>query len=114
MNSLQGVEQGRALRDEGMESVADNSGSWKYSARSLAKLWLTMQPLRTVFSGEQIRAALKKGGLEEPHHHNAWSSVIGSLIREALAEGIIEVVGIRSSSSAAAHARKVVVYRKLS
>jgi hypothetical protein len=112
MNTLQGIELGRALRDQGMESVEANSGEWKHVVRGLGETWLAWQSVNTTFTGEDIRMFVQSMGVSRPHHPNAWGAVIGGIVRRALKAKTIEVVGIRGSSDPISHARRVVVYRK--
>jgi hypothetical protein len=112
MNTLQGIELGRALRDQGMESVETNSGEWKHIVRGLGETWMARQSVNTTFTGEDIRMFVQSMGVPQPHHPNAWGAVIGGIIRRALKVKDIEVVGIRGSNNPTSHARRVVVYRK--
>ena len=72
---------GQILRDEGMAQVQDNAGEWRDLTRQRADEWIKSMPAGTIFTGEDIRLDLQDAGLEEPHHPNAWSAVIGGRIR---------------------------------
>ena len=106
-------ELGRTLRDEGMELVEENSGAWKYVAKDKIEDWFELQPIDTFFVGEDIRLHLEKNGIEPPHHHNAWSAVIGGKVRQWLKYGEIEVYGLQAGKDPKAHARRMITYRKL-
>lgn len=93
---------GLALRDEALEVVADKAG----------KVWMeagfrAIAHLEGEFTGEDIRRIV---GLVigQPHHHNAW----GSLIMNAIKRGLIIKTGqwlkMRDPRS---HARMTPVYR---
>jgi hypothetical protein len=107
------TELGRILRDEGMALVEDNSGAWKDDAKRKMGVWFELQPVGTLFVGEDIRLELEKTGTEPPHHHNAWSAVIGGRVREWLRSDRIEVHGLQAGKDPKAHARRMITYRKL-
>lgn len=104
---------GRILRDEGMALVEDNSGLWKEVAKGRIDDWFEAQPVNTCFVGEEIRLHLEKNGIEAPHHHNAWSAVIGGRVRSWLKSDEIEVYGLSAGKDPKAHARRMIMYRKL-
>jgi len=104
---------GRFLRDEGMATVEENSGLWKEEAKHKMDIWFELQPVGTLFVGEDIRLELEKTGMEPPHHHNAWSAVIGGRVRTWLKTERIEVYGLQAGKDPKAHARRMITYRKL-
>ena len=102
---------GQILRDEGMAQVEENSGSWKTTARERTEAWINSMPAGTVFTGEDIRLDLQDAGLEEPHHPNAWSAVIGGRIRVWLKSNRIQMDGWKPGADPKAHARRMIAYR---
>jgi hypothetical protein len=104
---------GRVLRDDGMALVEENSGAWKDDAKRSMDIWFEQQPIDKFFVGEDIRLELERNGMEQPHHHNAWSAVIGGRIRMWLRTERIEVYGLQAGKDPKAHARRMVMYRKL-
>jgi hypothetical protein len=107
------TELGRTLRDEGMALVEENSGAWKDRAKEKIDFWFRSQPREKLFVGEDIRLELEFLGLEQPHHPNAWSAVIGGRVRGWLKDNLIEVYGLTSAKDPKAHARRMITYRKL-
>jgi hypothetical protein len=104
---------GKRLRDAGMQRVADNSKvDWKGAVIAFAIDWINRRPATECFTGEDIRLAAQAAGIEEPHHHNAWSSVIGGQIRSLLRYRVIECSGFATGKDPKAHARKLMLYRK--
>ena len=112
-NEQYGVELGRALRDEGMALVEENSGLWKEIAKGQIEGWFEIQPVDTLFVGEDIRLLLEKNGIEAPHHHNAWSAVIGGKVRQWFKSNQIEIYGLQAGKDPKAHARRMITYKKL-
>jgi len=102
---------GEELRDRGMERVAENAGEWKYTAQAEIDGWFSETPEGEVFTGEDIRTAIQSV-VGEPHHHNAWSAVIGGRIRKWLAANLIEIEGTSLAKVEAAHARLMRQYRR--
>jgi hypothetical protein len=102
---------GQILRDEGMAQVEENSGNWKTTARERTEAWINSMPAGTIFTGEDIRLDLQDAGLEEPHHPNAWSAVIGGRIRVWLKSNRIRMEGWKAGSDPKAHARRMIAYR---
>ncbi len=103
---------GGQLRDEGMDRAASNSGDWKEAAKDSIYWWFRLLPPGMVFMGEDIRFAVR-GRVGEPHHHNAWSAVIGGRVRRWLKQGLIEVVGYAPCRDKTTHAHIVRQYRKV-
>lgn len=112
-SQLNSAELGRVLRDEGMALVEENSGDWKYTAKNGIENWFKNQPIDKLFVGEEIRLHLEEQGIEPPHHHNAWSAVIGGRVRGWLRSNEIEVYGLSAGKDPKAHARRMIMYRKL-
>jgi hypothetical protein len=101
---------GQMLRDAGMAQVEGNAGEWRDKARQKVDEWINAMPQGHVFTGEDIRLDLQDAGLEEPHHPNAWSAVIGGRIRSWLKSNRIRIEGWKIGSDPKAHARRMVAY----
>jgi hypothetical protein len=104
---------GRILRDKGMDQVSESAGEWKDAAGQMTDEWIEKVRTGVEFIGEDIRLDLQVAGLPSPHHHNAWSAVIGGRIRRWLKSGRIEVAGWAQGCDPKAHARRMVSYRKV-
>ena len=104
---------GRRLRDEGMEQVQHNAGEWRDATRRYLEIWINETPAGTIFTGEDIRLELQDVGVDEPHHPNAWSAVIGGRIRQWLKSGRIQIDGWKTGSDPKAHARRMMAYKVL-
>ena len=104
---------GRILRDEGMAQVSENAGEWREAVRRYVDIWFNETPQGAIFTGEDIRLELQDVGVDEPHHANAWSAVIGARIRTWLKTGQIQIDGWKAASDPKAHARRMMAYRKV-
>lgn len=108
-----GADFGKYLRDEGMAIVEENSGQWKEIVKPKIDFWFESLPVGNLFVGEDIRLEMETLGVGEPHHHNAWSAVIGGKIRYWLRIKRIEVYGLQAGKDPKAHARRMITYRKM-
>jgi len=105
-------EEGRILRDKGMNQVSSHAGEWKDIADTAIRHWYNQLPPGTTFMGEDIRTAvLPLTG--HPHHPNAWGAVIGYCIREWLKSSAIQLAGIKRAKDPRSHAHFFRVYRKI-
>lgn len=97
--------QGELFRDEGIERVSSNSGTFISEGLS----FISSPSLKPGdYTGEDIRIKLSELGIE-PHHCNAW----GALIMHAVRKGYITNTGrIRKSKLVQAHAHKATIYNK--
>ena len=94
---------GRELRDQGIESVTENSKRWQDEALQIIAGAQFFQA-----TGEELRAPIV-AAIGEPHHPNAW----GALINTALKRGLIAKTGrYTQMRRASAHARVNAIYRK--
>jgi hypothetical protein len=94
----------KSERDKALDSVSAHAGEWMDIARD------AMEALPSGSTGtfEEFRLTLVHGGLDKPHHHNAW----GSLARICIARGILIFTGVhRNMKTPKSHARKSPVYR---
>ena len=107
------AELGRILRDEGMAQVSENAGEWKDIAGQMLDAWIDTVYPNEEFTGEYVRRYLEEHDCPAPHHPNAWSAVIGGRLRKWLKAGRIKIEGWQQSSSPQAHARRVVLYKKV-
>jgi hypothetical protein len=90
----------KVARDDALKRVADNAGDWMQ--RALVAITL----LRGEWTGEDIRLSVSKV-VGDPHHHNAW----GSLIKAAISGHIIKPTGkYRAMRTVKSHARRTPVY----
>ena len=102
---------GRILRDKGMDQVRESAGEWKDAAGQMTDEWIEKVRTGVEFIGEDIRLDLQVAGLPLPHHHNAWSAVIGGRIRVWLKSNRIQMDGWKPGSDPKAHARRMIAYR---
>lgn len=95
----------RTERDDAIGRVSANAGNWMQRAR----ISVRALPSGWEGTGEDIRLQLVNGGLEPPHHHNAW----GALINWCVKAEVLEWTGrIRNMRTRRSHARSTKVYRK--
>lgn len=91
-------------RDNALNVVGDNAGvEWRRAVVEYVKTLPAMELL-----GEKVRTLCLERGLA-PHHHNAWGSMIRTLVKEGYLEpieGRFEAMKAKGS-----HARKSQVYR---
>ena len=101
MKTTQKMNQAELFRDEALERVEINSGTWFERA---------MVALRTVegnLIGEEIRLRIEPI-VGSPHHHNTY----GALISQAVKKRYITPTGVhRKMKTARSHARKSPEYR---
>ena len=104
---------GRYLRDEGMELVLVPEQDFKARSREILDAWFSKLPSGTPFTGESMRAAIELEAIGKPHHHNAWSAVIGCITRQWLKSGMARSYGTMTAQRPEAHARILRVYQKV-
>jgi len=104
---------GRRLRDKGMAQVEENSVPWRDHCKTALNDWFANAPSGVSFTGEDLRLSLQSSGIEEPHHPNAWSAVVGGKVRQWLKAGAIVEAGMEHSKDPKAHARRVMSYIKV-
>jgi hypothetical protein len=95
----------KELRDEALARVEVNSGGWSF----LAMAAVANIPGGWRGSGEALRLHLLANGLEQPHHHNAWGSVVRNAVRRGLLRETGRVVHMRTPKS---HARRTPEYER--
>jgi hypothetical protein len=112
--TLDDLQQGRALRDQGVEQVLDNAPEeWKERARPMLERWFEGLNVDGEFTGEDARVSIVSSvGL--PHHSNAWGAVFGGALRRWMRLGRVERVGIAQARDPISHASWVPTYRKTS
>jgi hypothetical protein len=99
-----------------MALVADNAGAeWREHYRAAVGAWFDCLAAGDTFTSESLRnEARYGGGVAEPHHHNAWSSMAGWFIRQWPAAGLIGICGRpQSRHPVVAHAKVCVEYVRL-
>ena len=107
---------GRVYRDAGMAQVSENAKDWADDVRAAAEYWLRKRDTgsHNGFTSEILRVYLTEvRGLPEPHHHNAWSAVLGSLLRRWVKDRKIVCDGFVTSSNPSSHARAIRLYHKV-
>lgn len=110
-----GAADGRRRRDAGKEQVTRHADpAWRARVEQLAEQFRAFKLEHGImvgytFAGEDIRrfcqSAGAAGSVGEPHHSNAWSAVIGSILRRWKAAGLIEPDGATIARDPKAHAR---------
>ena len=94
----------KRLRDAALKRVADNGGDWREQALLRIVLIESFEGM-----GEDLKIILRRGGLPEPHHVNAW----GDVIKEAIKQGVLIPTGKWAHSKLPlSHARQNPVYRR--
>lgn len=104
---------GRYLRDKGMALVLVPEQDFKARSREILDVWFTTLPSGTPFTGESMRLAIELEAIGKPHHHNAWSAVIGCITRQWLKGGMARSYGTMTAQRPEAHARILRVYQKV-
>lgn len=94
-----------AARDEGMQRVMENAGTWQRQA----KLAMRRLRWRGEWTGEAIRHAIMRH-VGEPHDPHVW----GSLINWALRQELIAKYGRAKMQDHKSHARETPTYLCLS
>lgn len=97
--------EGERRRDEGCDRVLDNAGDeWRSAVRDAIRAVALRQPFLTI---EDVRAECERRGVPEPHHHNAWGSVMRGV------PGLEATNGVAPNTNPQAHARIVLVWKSL-
>ena len=104
---------GRYLRDEGMALVLVPEQDFKARSREILNAWFSKLPSGSLFTGESMRFAIDLEAIGKPHHHNAWSAVIGGITRQWLKDGAARSYGTMTAQRPEAHARILRVYQKV-
>lgn len=104
---------GRQLRDAGMARVTFHNSAWAGKATKAMEHEFQFLVPTSLFTGEDLHKWLEDGGLEEPDHPNAWSSVIGSQLRRWLKDGTIVPAGAINAHRQEAHSRLIRRYQKV-
>jgi hypothetical protein len=103
---------GELLRDAGKATVTGNTDpAWRERVLGSCRLFLVLNDSGHVFTGEDLRAFALAHGSGEPHHPNAWSATIGSVIRSWRSSGRCVTGGVTTASAEQAHARLIRSYR---
>lgn len=111
--SRNGLREGRERRDRGMRIVIDaDTTAWRDLCRVLCERFIDNLSIGTEFTGESVRLYCKTCGLGEPHHPNAWSSMLGSAIRRWRKAETVRVVGLGQAHDPRSHACSMPRYRK--
>lgn len=96
----------RNARDEGMERVLTKAGDdWSAQAR---KAFLRVIPNKWEGMGEDIRLAVIKEGVPEPHSPNVWGPYINGLRKS----GLIVPIGYKQPRCEKSHASEKKLYRR--
>lgn len=107
------VAEGRAARDEGISRVtASTSAGWKIAYVGIVADWFASLPRGATFTGETLRLIVKKNGMADPPHPNAWGGVANGVLRRLLSKGLVQVVGFQNATDPRAHARLYRLYQK--
>ena len=104
---------GKYLRDEGMALVLVPEQDFKANSRKILDVWFSTLPSGSLFTGESMRFAIELEAIGKPHHHNAWSAVIGGITRRWLKDGVVMPHGTVTARRPEAHARILRVYQKV-
>jgi len=105
---------GKALRDHHMNLVENNALAWGDDIRAASEFWFRNRKPGDAFTSEMLRHYLtEERGLDEPYHHNAWSAVLGNIMRRWVKERKAVPNGFITSSRPTSHARAIRIYVKL-
>lgn len=100
------MDDGRTLRDKGINLVLANNDAWKKRVRALVPRALALLPHR--FIAEQLNDALRRCGSGEPRHPNGWGGIASGLVGQGV---LVEVMGLRAQMQhPESHARRSTVY----
>lgn len=103
---------GPTRRDEGIERVLRHvSPQWHVLYRTIVDQWFERLP-PGIFTMEEARACVEPF-IGSPHHPNVWGAEAHHMLTKWDKDDRIERVGFRAAGRGAAHARNVVVYRKV-
>jgi len=94
-----------------MAKVETNAGEWRLHCRRAIEAWIALCRRGHEFTAEDIRTDIEST-VGDPHHPNAWSALIGSVLRQARKAGVIELTDVCLASRPEAHGRLTRLYRK--
>ena len=102
---------GRVLRETGKARVTGKTDpAWKAAVEAACEDWLRTSRPGWPFTGEDLRMECQCK-VPQPHHPNAWSAVIGAVLRRWIAAGRVARSGATEASDPKAHARLIRTYR---
>jgi hypothetical protein len=106
---------GKSRRDEGTKRVLNNAGEkWREDYRAAISKWYASLPVGSQFTGEKLREAVKKAGVDDPHHVNAWGAMARAFTHDLLHNGKIVVTPfMTSATSIRNHAHRYATYEKI-
>ena len=97
-----------------MAIVESNALAWGDDVRAASEFWFHHQESGYAFTSEMLRHYLtEERGLDEPYHYNAWSAVLGNIIRRWVKAKKARHNGFITSSRLTSHARAIRIYVKL-
>lgn len=106
--------QGDLLKELGIARVrAAESDGWKMLFRIHAAQFFRHLKTSETFTGGTLRSYCESAGLGQPHHPNAWSAMIRSVLADELRAERITRYGTEKSDRPAAHSRECPVYIRL-
>lgn len=85
---------------------------WKAEVRDIAIPNITRLPPGATVTGEDVRLWALADHIRQPHHPNAWSAVIGSIMRELVKDRVLKRYGFVGASDRAAHGRMLRLYAR--
>ena len=98
-------ETAQALKEEVLEQVAENSGSWIDRVKDEARKLADENP-GDIVTGESLRLTLEPL-VGSPHHCNAWGAAISNLVRNGTIKQTGQWVSMKTPKS---HARRTPEY----
>lgn len=102
---------GERLRDGGIAQVLDHNRPWSVTAMYQFCRWIDSKPVGFQFIGEDFKHAAKAAGVAAPSHPNAWGGLFGRILSQF---PNIKVVGLQKMKDPTSHARRSLLYRKVS
>jgi hypothetical protein len=105
---------GRQIKQAAIAKVLSHSAErWRESYKAAVAQWFAELGGGATFTGEDLRLAALRSGMEHPHHCNAWGGMSTGTISAWLRDELIVVDGHAQAADPKARARLYPRYRKV-
>lgn len=102
---------GAKARDKGKAAVmAVMDEQWRTVVMLCCAKFVASRAPGDTFTGEDLRRYCEPH-VGVPHHPNAWSAVLGAMIRSWVKHRMVEAAGVTTAKDPKAHARLIRQYR---